>query len=265
VTWRRLIGDSGDQPGEGERRGLVKYDTPKFEGFTGTTSWGEDDYWDIGLRYAGEFGGIKIAAAIAYGENTDITSTTQGRDAFFECLYAQSDISDAKCHQVGGSLSVMDEKSGLYANFAAGQLTDELIQTATSNATRNFAGTGADDTSSFWAVEGGIEKKWFDLGKTTLFAQYYDHDGGANNRMRIDGADPINPHNGNSRIWSTGVEMVGGGVIQEISAAAMLLYVYYRHYEADLEVLSGTTGPGVVLDAQLDDLDIVMSGAMIKF
>ena len=45
----------------------------------------------------------------------------------------------------------------------------------------------------------------------------------------------------------------------------MLLYAYYRHYEADLEVLSGTAGGGLVADVPLDDLDIVMTGAMIKF
>ena len=101
-------------------------------------------------------------------------------------------------------------------NFAAGELTDERIQTADTQA-RNFATVdGVDDTSTFWAVEGGIEKKFFDLGKTTLFAQYYDHDGGASARMALSGADPINPFAVNSRIWSTGVEMVGAGVVQEI-------------------------------------------------
>ncbi len=60
VTWRRLIGEGGDQPGEGERRfNLVKYESPTWHGFTASASWGQDDFWDVALRYAGEFGGLQ--------------------------------------------------------------------------------------------------------------------------------------------------------------------------------------------------------------
>ena len=36
-----------------------------------------------------------------------------------------------------------------------------------------------DDEDAFWAIEAGIEKKWFPLGKTTIYGQYYDYDGGS--------------------------------------------------------------------------------------
>ena len=36
-----------------------------------SASWGEDDFWDVAARYAGEFNGFKIAAAAAYSEATD--------------------------------------------------------------------------------------------------------------------------------------------------------------------------------------------------
>ena len=39
-----------------------------WHGFTGTASWGEDDGWDVGVRYKGEFGDFKLAGGIAYGE-----------------------------------------------------------------------------------------------------------------------------------------------------------------------------------------------------
>ena len=123
-------------------------------------------------------------------------------------------------------------------------------------------GTGADDTSSFYALEAGIEKKWHALGKTTILAQYYDSEGGANDRRTVAGGDAVNPFGATtSRIFSTGVEMFGGGVVQSIDAASMLLYAYYRHYEADLTVMSGATGAGAIRDADLEDLDVVMSGA----
>jgi hypothetical protein len=176
-----------------------------------------------------------------------------------------NELSPANCDQIGGSVSVMHVEAGLYTNFAAGQLQDNLI-----NSTPQFVGTGADDTGIFWAVEVGIEKKWHELGKTTFFAQYYDHDGGANNRRTIADTDPVNPFAadpgaGAERIFATGVEMMGVGVVQEISAASMLSTPTTRHYEADLTVMQDTFGLGATADAQLEDLDIVMSGAMIKF
>ena len=260
LQWRRLIGDSGDQQGEGERRSVIKYDTPEFKGFTATAAWGTDDYWDVGLRYAAEHHGFEILAGIAYGENTDYADSNAGKEAFFECMHQVTATSDAKCNQLGGSVSVKHIESGLYANFAAGQQQDDLIlQDA------NFVGSGADDTSKFWALEAGIEKKWHSLGKTTIFGQYYDSEGGANDRRTVAAGDAANPFAGTSRIFSTGVQMFGGGVVQSIDSASMLLYAYYRHYEADLNVMEGTSGLDPIRSADLEDLDVVMSGAMIKF
>ena len=44
----------------------VRYDTPTFAGFSASATWGEDDFWDIALRYAGEHHGFKLAIAAAY-------------------------------------------------------------------------------------------------------------------------------------------------------------------------------------------------------
>ena len=49
----------------------VRYDLPTFAGFSVSASWGEDDFWDVAARYAGEWNGIKLAAATAYSEATD--------------------------------------------------------------------------------------------------------------------------------------------------------------------------------------------------
>ena len=49
----------------------VRYDLPTFAGFSVSASWGEDDFWDVAARYAGEFNGFKLAAAAAYSEATD--------------------------------------------------------------------------------------------------------------------------------------------------------------------------------------------------
>ena len=71
LEWRQLIRSGGDQPGEGRRWNMIRYDTPEIAGFKGIVDFGEDDTWEAGLRYEGEFNGVKLAGAIAYGENTE--------------------------------------------------------------------------------------------------------------------------------------------------------------------------------------------------
>ena len=46
----------------------VRYDTPTYAGFSASAGWGEDDYWDMAVRYAGEIHDFKVAAAAAYAE-----------------------------------------------------------------------------------------------------------------------------------------------------------------------------------------------------
>src|SRR5690606_30242785 len=128
---RRLIRDAGNQPGEGRRFDMVRYDTPEIFGFTGTANWGSDDTWEVGLRYKGEFAGLKVAAGIAYGETSQPPVGTMG----FECVADRTNGGnpagngkDADCNQLGGSVSVMHVASGLYANFAAGYMEDKLTK-----------------------------------------------------------------------------------------------------------------------------------------
>ena len=240
LQWYRLIGNTGDQPGEGDRRNQIKYDTPEIAGFVFTAAWGTDDFWDVGVRYKGEWGDFKVAAGFAYGENTDNGGSSSIN---FGCPSQDPGAAtDTKCSQYGGSISVMHEPTGIYVNFAAGQLEDDLI-----NSLGGVFAT-ADNKSEFFAVEAGIEKKFIPLGKTTIFGQYYDYDGGANQRSTV----------GGDEIMSTGIEMWGVGVVQGLDAAAMHLYAYYRHYEGELELDTAGSVP-------LEDLDIVMTGAIIKF
>ncbi|ETW98302.1 MAG: hypothetical protein ETSY1_19210 [Candidatus Entotheonella factor] len=72
------------------------YDSPTFAGFKLSTSWVTDDHWDVALRYAGEFGGIKVASAVSYAK----------REPAFDS-------------QVSGSISAL-HTSGVNATFASG-------------------------------------------------------------------------------------------------------------------------------------------------
>ena len=50
----------------GDRVEGIRYDTANIGGFVGQAVWGEDDVWSASVRYAGEFGGIRVAAGIGY-------------------------------------------------------------------------------------------------------------------------------------------------------------------------------------------------------
>jgi hypothetical protein len=253
LTWRRLIGDGGDQPGEGERRyDGAKYTSPELGGFTAQAFWGEDDFWDVALRYSGELSGFKITAGVGYGEQTD------GPDTQTSCNARVG--GDQKCIQFGGSISVLHESTGLFVNFGAGQKKDDLLNTASGYET-------ADDEQTFWAVQGGIEKKYVEFGKTTIYGEYYDYDGGANQRRTVADGDALDPFTVGAhdplQIWSTGVQVYGAGIAQGFEKAALTLYLSYRHVEGDLVLRNPDTG--VVRDSPLEDLDLVLSGGIIKF
>ncbi|MEO1207456.1 MAG: hypothetical protein AAFV45_14110 [Pseudomonadota bacterium] len=135
---------------EFNRLNVVRYDSPVFGGFIMSAAYGEDDIWDVALRYAGEIGTFKIAGGIAYGENSDGSS-----------VFGQ--VNDPRQEVVNGTLSIMETTTGLYATGSAGQRTSD----------------GFTDDESFWFVNSGIEQKFIPFGKTTIFGmvgEYQDRD-----------------------------------------------------------------------------------------
>ena len=60
------------------RRDRVRYDTPTFSGFKGSTSVASESRWDAALRYSGDFGWGKLAAAGAY---SDLGTSSDTQDA----------------------------------------------------------------------------------------------------------------------------------------------------------------------------------------
>lgn len=95
---------------DGGRRGRVRYDTPTFAGFTLSAAWGQeiladnndDEFYDVALRYAGEFGAIRIAGGVGYtnrDSNGVDTSDTMGsisilHDSGFNVTVAAGDRDD---------------------------------------------------------------------------------------------------------------------------------------------------------------------------
>lgn len=254
LQWRRLLRDGGDQAGEGRRSNMVRYDTPEIMGFIGTANLGEDDGKEIGLRWKGELGDFKIAAGLAYGETTDgnngqVPFQCAGNNTTNVTAPAVPDVA-RECSQIGGSISALHVPTGIYVNFASGQLKDDGIDL---DPGVTAAGGPREDTHTMYAGEVGIEQKFNALGKSTFFVQYAHNEGGT-----IDRGTGIAGLGGD--IQESTLESFGAGFIQAIDAADMLMYVTYRHYEGDI-----TRRGAVLTKNELDDLDVVMSGALIRF
>jgi predicted porin len=258
LAFRNLLGGDGDQPGDGDRRSnVVKYETPEFAGFAAQVAWGEDDVWDVALRYAGEMHGVKIAAGIGYGESTD------GSYVGIDCVGGLAAAgSDKKCNNFGGSIMAMHVDTGLYVGFGAGVKTDDLMD---DNPT--FAGVSPDDDQEFWSLQAGLERKFIALGKTTIYGEYYNYEGGSSGTQSVAAGTGLNPGGPDAQVWSTGLESYGFGIAQGIDAAAMVLYLSYRHTEADLELrdLAGVVANGAINSVDLEDLDVIMTGGIIRF
>jgi hypothetical protein len=261
LTWRRIIGAGGDQPGETQRGfELVKYVSPNWNGFTAAATLVADDFWDATLRYKGKLGGFNIAAAGGY---LDLVPGSRSTGVCALTLFLTATGDATKCSQAAGSISALHEDTGLFVNFGAGVTLQGLLQD-----TPRFAGTGVDDSEFFWAGQAGIERAFNTLGKTTFYGGVYVYDGGAPTGIPVFPGDPLNPTGlGTWSVWQSGLTAFGGGMAQGLDAAAMVLYLNYRHIEGSvtLRQFQGTVASGPIAAAPIDDLDLLLAGAMIRF
>jgi hypothetical protein len=237
VRWSDLNrGGNNTTVGQGGRRQVVRYDSPELMGFVVTASWGEDDLGGVALTYKNTIGDFKLVGKAGYANNTD--ENTQA------CHPAER--AGKSCEWWGVAGTVMHVPTGLYAYAGYGQQND-----STRNVDFTFA--GIESTDSLWFVQGGIEKKFLPLGTTTIFGEYRQNDNGSNPARSLAGA--VTAAN---FVKSSDINNWAVGVVQNIDAAAMDLYVIYRHSDGDV-----TNGSNV--KTNIDDFDMVMTGARIQF
>lgn len=244
LEWRRLIKDDGFQPGDGARGHTIHYVSPSVAGFYFDASWGDDDFWDVGIHVENSIGDFEFAGGIAYGRMTNADGGP------LVCIETRGPERDAECHEAGGSLSVKHGPTGLFVTAGAGWFEDLQIEAQ-----------GQDGESHFFAFQAGIEKRWSNLGLTTLYGEYFQHWGGFNDRT-VAAGDAINSFAGPANFFETEVETLGAGIIQGIDAAAMRVYLIYRHFEADVRLTDGTR---VQQSNPLEDVDVVVAGGLIEF
>ena len=220
----RCVGGGAWGDCNGATQNVVRYDSPTFGGFSVSASWGEDDMWDVAARYAGEHHGFKLAVAAAYNE-IDSALTAP--------LFAPGGIGvEAEYFQIGAY--VQHVATGLFLYGAYGN--NEL----------NFDNTpGVSYEADVYYIKGGLRTKFNHLGATVFYGEYQEVDGD------LDAGLPVTLASEQMDLW-------GLGVVQEVDAAAMSVWIKYRSMSYDVSVF-GTDIPG------WEDFDYVGVGGLINF
>jgi len=152
------------------------------------------------------------------------------------------------------ALSLMHAPSGL---FAQGHYTKLSV-----GAQNGTGGYDADKDATRWDIQAGIAKNWFGFGNTVLYGEYGKH-----KDFKFSGdlydcnaqagglGGPCTGLAAPANVKGDELKFFGLGVVQNIDAAAMELYLSWRRLEAK--------DPNNA--ASLQDLDIVLGGARVKF
>ena len=230
LTWGQLaFCYAQSAPLGGDCDGLVmnavRYDTPVLAGFSASASWGADDDWQIAARFAGEISGFKVLLGAGYSESTDETLAAPVAGLISK---------DTRYFQAGGYAEHL--ATGVFAHAAYGR---------EGNGGTVLAGGLTPPDGTHWYVKAGVRQKWTPLGATVLYGTYGRY------------TDQIGPGALALGIASSELDQVGGGIVQELDAASMSVWLKYRETSADV---SGAAGLGA-----LDDLRTVSAGALIGF
>lgn len=230
------LGVSGDCVGVPGN--YVRYDSPTFAGFSVSADWGEDDIWDVAARYAGEFNGVKVAVAASYARSTDLRAFNNAIENVAVGYF-----------QIGAFINHMP--TGLFLYGAYGHENTDGPQAIVSTM----------DNSDTWYLKAGLRRKFNTLGHTVLYGEYGEKNDTLDCGMF--GCDGTR----NSFANGSKLKQWGLGIVQEIDAAAMSMFISYRHFEGEFDCSAScndSTG-NFGLHHEFDDFDLVKFGALINF
>jgi hypothetical protein len=283
IQWNNIVETGFASANRSEQ---VRYDSPTWNGFIYSTMIAEaGDYWSNLLRYANEFNGVRIAAAVGYEKIKDRSTpaTLDPTAAFW--TGPQPDLTTW-----GASLSLMHVPTGL---FIQGNY-QHVDYGAPNHVTAGYwadAGGATQKDFSMWLIQGGIAKNWFGSGNTSLYAEYgKENDLGAASAGRtfagntstasctvgaVTGtanavcSSTLQNFTAVAGVTDTTVTMWGLGLVQNFSAAATDVYIGYRHFDADILCNTANCGSAATgatagkLPTQ--SIDVIVGGARVLF
>jgi len=226
---------------DNSRTNNVRYDSPEIAGFVLSASWGEDDIWDMALRFDQKFGNFHIKAGVAYTDDVD--------DAVSGGVPSRNDGPK----DVVASLGISEKTTGLYFYGATGhrEIDDQPVV------------AGVDDDAHYYYGQVGINTELVSIGKTNFHVDYGIYEGwGEGLRVRNSGANtcafgPCTGVAASAYIIDSEVERWGAGITQNLKNAEMDIYAVFNYYQADVK----TTAQ----DLDLEDWYGVVTGARIQF
>ena len=180
-------------PFDGYRTETLTFKTGTLLGFQASASWNQGDAWSAALRYAGEFGDVRLAGGIGY--RRDELSPDFG--------------AEGKQDTFAGSASIMHTPSGLFLDGAYSE--SEGVQQIRWNG--DTIGLDLDGTKlKLMAGRAGFSKSISAHGLTTIYGEV--------GQLKVEGMDakPL---------------FYGLGLSQDITGAAATLYGSWRHYDLD--------------------------------
>ena len=177
------------------RGNYLRYDTPAILGFILSASVGEDESWDVALRYQLDGSMFRLAAGAGYRYE------------------AASLLSEVK-----GGASVIHNATGLYATVAAARREDDRSSII------------GRPPAHFQYLQAGISRKWLPYGATTLYG-----DVGIYKNFNVGELLSVDPHTSQLVVWGTLSETEalrwGYGLEQSFDEAGVLLYAQAHHFE----------------------------------
>jgi len=246
VNWG-LAGTDFDA-GRGDR---IRYDSPTFAGFTASASWGFDDAWDVALRYANEFNGVRVAAAASYRWSDTFVGFT-GPEGGNGNLTATGIplLDDTELETYGASIAFFHVPSGFHiqGGFSNTELDGAPFSGIGAAAAAPFFSTVEQD--HYW-VATGVQFRANSLGSSDVTIQYIQND--------WDSTSFIATGTGSAEYTAYGI-----GFTQNIDAIGASAYISYnRHeFESDGGFLNTGVGFGPNVDSEFDQ---VTAGMRIRY
>ena len=213
------------------RTNNVRYDSPEIAGFVVSASWGEDDIWDVALRYDQKFDSFHLKAGVAYTEDSD----TNGA-AFAHGGTNANPVVGNETKDFVATVGLSEKNTGLYVYGAGG--------------VREIDDVPAGFTDEAWYIYGqvGITRDIIPLGATNFHVDYGYYEDWASG-VTLTGFGTIS---------GSEVQRYGFGVTQNFKNADLDLYAVFNYYETDL-----TTS--TVAQPDIEDWYGVTTGASIRF
>ncbi|MEZ5856389.1 MAG: hypothetical protein R3D67_17170 [Hyphomicrobiaceae bacterium] len=102
-------------------------------------------------------------------------------------------------------------------------------------------------TEDWWYLSGGIAQNFFGVGKTVIYGEYGNYNGGLRRNAAF------------NNVIDSNVDMWGVGINQYIDAAAMEVFIAYKTFSIDETLTGGVPFTG------MHDMQTVIVGTKINF